>query len=359
VRTLAADRTASVAPEQEGAGVLRRNLPDLVGAGLAAALVGWSFVAAADDGGHPWRVAALVAAVAGAFIVARLVGTVARWAVPLGVTAAGLWIYLGDPSAVRSDYPLGGFLLYSNARGGFFAMAAGAGVMLAAALWGGRRWLSVGAAVAAVGAAALLAPIPFSTGTHAGMFAVVAFGAVALVAANRGWARGVMAASAVGLVLMLGFTTYLAAGYGDGPPGFVERLVERTPLEDDRIDLWHQALDEMWDHPWTGIGPGNFDAGEGETEPEFYRRNARHGFLQLGAETGIPGMLLLVSLFLWGFWRLWMVADPDRVTALGAVALLGLGVQACLDFILHFPILPIVVAALVGTAVARPRRVDA
>jgi hypothetical protein len=67
------------------------------------------------------------------------------------------------------------------------------------------------------------------------------------------------------------------------------------------------------------------------------------------------GFVLLASLFVWGFARLAVTAPPDTMSALGAVALVALGIHASIDYILHFPAVPITAAALVGAAMATPR----
>jgi O-antigen ligase len=85
---------------------------------------------------------------------------------------------------------------------------------------------------------------------------------------------------------------------------------------------------------------------------------AHNDFLQLGAETGLVGFLLLVGIFLWGFARLSAVESPDTVVVLGAVALAVLGVHACVEYVLQFPAVVLGASALVGTAVGAgdPRR---
>jgi peptidoglycan/xylan/chitin deacetylase (PgdA/CDA1 family) len=152
---------------------------------------------------------------------------------------------------------------------------------------------------------------------------------------------------------------------GDGArPGIAE---ERTDRRRDRgqglvvsglagrRDLWREAYLVMAAHPVTGVGPGGFaSTGPGaRRDPDL--RWAHHEFLQEGAETGAPGLVLLVLAFLWGFARL-VAAPPDRVTALGAASLAVLGVHASVDYILHFPAIPAAAAVLLGTAQGRDDR---
>jgi hypothetical protein len=63
-----------------------------------------------------------------------------------------------------------------------------------------------------------------------------------------------------------------------------------------------------------------------------------------------------VLVFVWGFARLWVHPAPDVMVALGAASLAALGLHACVDYVLHFPAVPLTAAALVGTAQAVPFR---
>jgi hypothetical protein len=73
-------------------------------------------------------------------------------------------------------------------------------------------------------------------------------------------------------------------------------------------------------------------------------------------ELGWAGFFLTVLLFVWAFVRLWMHPEPDVYVALGAAAVAVLGIHASVDYILHFPAVPLVAAALLGTAQATPFR---
>jgi hypothetical protein len=67
-------------------------------------------------------------------------------------------------------------------------------------------------------------------------------------------------------------------------------------------------------------------------------------------------LLLLAGLFAWGFARLGLLGAPDAPAIVAAGALAALGIHACVDYVLHFPALPLAAAALFG-AVA-PRTTD-
>jgi hypothetical protein len=58
---------------------------------------------------------------------------------------------------------------------------------------------------------------------------------------------------------------------------------------------------------------------------------------------------------LWGFASLGATAVPDLVSVLGAVALAALGIHASVDYVLHFPAVPVTASALVGAAMFTPQ----
>jgi O-antigen ligase len=100
--------------------------------------------------------------------------------------------------------------------------------------------------------------------------------------------------------------------------------------------------------PVTGVGPGRFKELSPTARRDQDRQWAHHGFLQQGAETGAIGLALLAGLFLWGFARLALSDGPARAVALVSVAVLGLAAHACIDYVLHFPAVPLSACALVA-----------
>jgi O-antigen ligase len=80
---------------------------------------------------------------------------------------------------------------------------------------------------------------------------------------------------------------------------------------------------------------------------------AHNGFLQFGAETGIPGMGMLVAAFVALFATFARRGGGDALTVLGAAALAAFGIGASVDYLMHFPAVPLVTAALAGTAASR------
>jgi O-antigen ligase len=75
--------------------------------------------------------------------------------------------------------------------------------------------------------------------------------------------------------------------------------------ESGRMQIWSRGLGYMWQHPVLGVGPKNFQTAEGTLSSFADRQgfgfgvrwNAAHNsFIQVGAELGVPGLLLFVAL---------------------------------------------------------------
>ncbi len=320
---------------------------DALGLALLAAIVLWTYEASATRG-RPWPVMALLLGCACALAAARLIGDVAgRWLVPavVLVIAAGLAIGSED---LLSKRPLGGPFGYGNATGAFFVQAAAAALMLAASC---RRSVPRVLALAVALAAAL---VPFRIGSVTAALLIIMVPAGLLVARwNRGGRAGV-AACAVLFLAALSLTVWLGATYHAGDrSGPVSRLVDQT-LTERRVVLWSEAFDIMRDHPWAGVGPGRFRLVSPTARKDVDAAWAHDEFLQYGAETGAPGFVLLVLAFLWAYARLG-ASGGEWPRALATLSLTALAIHASVDYVLHFPMIPLTSAALVGTGVATGR----
>lgn len=316
---------------------------DGLGVALVAAAIAWTFVASGASGGSPGPVAGLLGVTACALALGRVAGLLGRWLVPAAVVAVAATVAMVSPDTL-SRSPLQGPFGYVNAAGAFFVQASLAGLMLAAAT---RAWP---ARIVGVLAAVVFAAIPFLRGSLAAAALIAFLPAAVLLARGARMVRAAVVACAGLFVLALTATVVVGAlhqaGRGAGP---LDGLVDRT-LSERRAALWHDAIEIMRDEPVTGVGPGRFAL---VAPTAIGDRDARWGhneLLQQGAEQGLVGFALLLLVFLWGFARLWVSPSRDSVTALGAVALAALGIQASIDYVLHFPAVPIVAAVLVGVA---------
>jgi O-antigen ligase len=319
---------------------------DVLGVLLFGGAAAWTFVAAPATNDAAWDVAGLYLACGAAVLLGRLIADFSRPLLPVAavVVAGGLALVRRDE--ILSAAPLGGPFGYANATGAFYASAAIAGLMVAA---GSRRWVVRVAGGAATAAAAV---VTVASGSVAAA-ALLVLPFAALFLSRRASPRASVAAMGAIFVLALAGTT--AAGALRHPAGPVNPVGPDSPV-DRRLVLWHEALVLMREHPATGVGPGGFASESPSAVIDPDSRWAHHGFLQQGAEAGIPGLAFLVALFLWGFARLALASGADGVTVLAAAGLAALGVHACLDYVLHFAGVPLVAAGLVGAGIAPPAR---
>ena len=74
--------------------------------------------------------------------------------------------------------------------------------------------------------------------------------------------------------------------------------------ESGRLEIWHRGVGYMLENPLLGVGPNNFSVAEGTLSPFAERQqfgvgvrwNAAHNsYVQVGAELGIPGLILFVA----------------------------------------------------------------
>jgi glycosyltransferase involved in cell wall biosynthesis/O-antigen ligase len=319
---------------------------DQLGLSLFAAAVIWTFVAA-NAGGDPWPVVGMYALSGTAYLVGRLSppglvpALVVTVAVGLGFLSLAGFLPEGADAA-----PLG----YVNAQSAFYVEAAAAAVMIGL-LARRRAWRVVW-----VGIGAIFALVPLVNRSEAASFVVILLllpaATLALEARRLAAAMGL---SVVLLVATLGVTVLVAAAPGSSD---TVRLAGQV-VGERRVVLWREALDILADDSLMGSGPGRFAVESPTARTDQDARWAHHGFLQQGAEAGLVGMALLLLLFLWAFWRLSGAGPPSGITVMGSFVLGGLGIMACSDYILHFPLISGLASGVVGSAVSFARRTAA
>lgn len=104
-----------------------------------------------------------------------------------------------------------------------------------------------------------------------------------------------------------------------------------------RTLIWVPTARLAWDHPWLGVGPGQFapaiiESGYAEYYLTYYGalNNAHNLFLQTAAETGLFGAACLILFSLWAMhacWRAW-ISGETPIVALGVLF-------AILAFLVH------------------------
>ncbi|CAN5695610.1 hypothetical protein BH23GEM6_BH23GEM6_18240 [soil metagenome] len=314
---------------------------EIVGLVLVSSLIVWHLVSAAAVGGDAKPAAALFVSGTAAFLAARLVARFSDWIFPGLITAgaAGLaWIEWD----ILLRRPLGNPLGYSNAIGSFYMLAAAAALIVAVRVPNSAAKLLF--TIFALG----FASVPWLNGTTTAAMLVLLL-PLGLLAGNAALARRIIATGAVLMLLIFAATIGLGITYD--PAGERAGLIDRTvdsALSERRPRLWSEALMLLAENPVVGIGPGRF-AVESPTAilHPVDTRWAHHELLQLGAETGIIGLILGLALFAWAFALLWWRAS-GRGAAIAGLALTAAGVHSNVDYVFHFPLVAMTAAGLVA-----------
>lgn len=282
--------------------------------------------------------------VAGALLPRRAVagvGLLAGTAVAVAVLSA--------PDGL-SGTALAGPLGYGNANGAVCAQ--GVAACMLATVRGGRLSGLLSLAVAVV-----LLLLAWQTASAAGLTAASLCAVVGsliriLPAARRaGAARAVVLLAGAAVGAALASTVVLGTTYDIQAPrdGALSGVVDRG-LSERRVVLWSEAVDLLVAEPARGVGAGRFAEESPTARRDADARWAHSAFLQHGAETGVPGLLSLLGLSGWVFAVLHRAARRDPSAAVGALAAGALLGHATLDYVLHFPAVPLLAALVAGAA---------
>ena len=303
------------------------------------AAAGWAYVSGVLTG-RPWGQAVGVLLGSGAaFVVAEIVSTKRPLVAPTVVVALVGVMALASVDQLLARRPIGGPLGYTNADAALFVQAAIAGLLIA------MRVRNTGVRILAMCAAGGFGLATVLSGSLAGdvLLAVVV---VATVLSRIGRIPVTLWILRSMFVAMLLTTVLLGASYEQGSMvkgAVVEELSER------RLVLWRDAIDLLRAHPLLGVGPGGFQVYSPTARSDIDARWAHHEFLQFGAETGVPGMVLLLAAVALALGS----AHADQATTtgvLGTAAVAALAIHACVDYVMHFPLVPIVAVTLLGVA---------
>lgn len=307
--------------------------------GVAATWAWWtaSEAPATADAGP---LLALLAAVAAAGFVAWGVSRAVPWLPALVVAGSAAVVAVARRDTLL-DTPLRNPLGYANATAAFYVAAAAAAVLVAVSV----RARPV--AVASLCLAVALALVPWSNGSETAAATTLLLPVALVGTRGRRAARAVVAGAAALVVVAVALTAVVGSS-GSTDTAVADRLTER------RVVLWRDAVDLIEAHPLRGVGPGRFREESPTAKSDIDALWAHNEFLQLGAETGVPGLALTIAAFGWAFALLWSAGDARA--AIGAAALAAFGVHATLDYIGHFPAVVVSVAAVVGAAAAKPHR---
>lgn len=313
---------------------------DLVGVVLAMCTAAWFGIAGAIRGGRPLPMAALVLAFVLTVVAVRRLTAIRAIPVMLAIGAAPVVISVVARVEPLALDPLG----YSNASGALYLVSAG-GLLIARCLVERlvvRRLLEVAALVW------LTMPL-LATARTATLFAALV-GAAVLLVRRSGTGRVLLRVGASGLVSVAIVTVVVGASKYTpvGRSGLLHRIVD-TSIGELRILLWREAVDLVQMSPFVGVGPRRFSDVSTLAAERPDALWVHNEYLQSAAETGVPGGMLVLLVALWAFAYLLHTAGDLR-TLPAVIVLTGITVNASIDYILHFPAVPLLLAALVGGA---------
>jgi O-antigen ligase len=327
-----------------------REVAAVAGILSAACLLLWILLAwLLADGSTP-DMAAVGLLTGAAFLGVRLLGARESRAAPMALVFA-LAAFAAARIHLVYEGPISGPLGYSNAAGSLFMLGSAA-----AALWLVRASENGPRLMAAV-MMILFASVPWMNRTRTATLLLFLL-PLALLAAYVRRPRPAITASAALLAATLASTIILGLGYrpGEPLPGGVAGAVDAT-LSVRRVQLWNDALGYAARNPITGIGPGRYPHVSTVSRRDRDSRWPHNEFLHVAAEAGFPALLFLMGVFGAGYAMLWYAPNP-RAAAVGAFALGAAGVHACVDYVFHFPAIPMMAAAIVAAAMGFVPRAD-
>ena len=216
---------------------------------------------------------------------------------------------------------------------------------------GGRARRVVTRAVA-VGAAVIFAAVPFITGSIAAAVSsvlVLAVGSLVIVGWWRPW---MMVALVTGLLAVLLSTMLLGATYSPertGSASFVEERLSETRVG--ALARRHRPHDPPPAHRGghrqvLRREPGRRGRSRYPPCPPGIPRDRRGDGRRRWSPARVPGRCGRRSA---------QGSAAGSAATIAAVGVIVLGIHACIDYVLHFPIVPITAAALAGAAAAEGR----
>src|SRR5439155_6742110 len=166
-------------------------------------------------------------------------------------------------------------------------------------LWAGRRTLT--RVLAAVGLAVLTVAF-IRAGSRGGLLALVGVGGFIVLRYTAIALRWRLAATAlVALVLLASASDR----YWEAMRTILSERDYNFTEETGRLQVWRRGVGYMLQHPILGLGPNNFEVAEGTLSPFAVRQQlgigvrwtpAHNTYIQVGAELGVPGLVVFVAI---------------------------------------------------------------
>jgi len=329
-------------------------LAGMIGVGLLVALTGWLGVAgrvgswafqaqglwrASSTLTYPNATAAVLAAIS-LLVLGRLVAT--PGSVPLVLAATGL---------------LAGLAATMSRAGG---LAFVVGLVVLAARWGLRatvRTLVLPLAGALVAVMCLLPSMPAASPPRPAL-ALVGLGAGLALAAMVVRLPRWPALALPGGVLLAGTAAFVASGGGVGAAAQTVAQARVNLASPDRTGALHAALRLVAQHPLTGTGPGHADLRwKGHDHGTQLYAYVHNEYLQVTAQLGLVGLVLLAILLVAIARMLWRTRPTDRASATWAgvvAAAAAFAIHSGFDFVWHLPAVVLTVTLLVALVLPAP-----
>ena len=143
----------------------------------------------------------------------------------------------------------------------------------------------------------------------------------------------------------------------------VERRLAESDLSGSRLAIWSDTLALIGQHPWTGVGFGEFNLAWSLTpfpaRPTAFFDHTHNLPLQLAVELGLPLAALVLALSVLALWQAWQrgcVADAAGAVSLRSawVMLLMIGLHSLLEYPLWYAYFLLPTAWLFGFCLGRP-----
>ena len=138
---------------------------------------------------------------------------------------------------------------------------------------------------------------------------------------------------------------------------FADLTATQEISKDVRVQIWTDTLHAISAYRWTGCGLGAFERGMYQFKTAAPTKTvdyAHNDYLQITAELGIPGVLLLSALAVWVLGRtlrvvIFLRGSPNWTLACGLLgAFLAIAVHSLADFNLYVPANALAFAWLAG-----------
>ncbi|MEV8592379.1 O-antigen ligase family protein [Streptomyces sp. NPDC052012] len=322
----------------------RRNGLDAAGVVVLGACAAWPLITAAARDGRPEGMLLAVLAVAAGYAAGRIGGTLLPVAAPCAWALAGVGLTVAVPHLVPGPQiaaPLG----HAGATAAVLTLSAGAACCAA---WAApSSALRIALHLATAGIAVTAAVLGSAVGCAAS--ALVLLASLATARVRRRGAGILLLALATAAVTGLAW----AVARDALPDGLAASLEGR--LSAHRVGLWRDALGMVHRNAGLGVGPGRF----GELSPTSGETLLSDGKphsapLQLAAEQGVVGVVLLALVFAWLLCALWRSPRSTQVALAAGAALTAVAAIATVGNALSFTAVSVGAGLLAGTATARP-----